>query len=189
VHEIKEERIYREIHDHDVYHRIQPVYDVEVLPARHFVPGPDGNLVEVSEDKLPDFTSTDKKWPLGENPLYTISSHPKDPAERADMAYEKKYVTPEGLEFSESTIVHAPTLEKMSSDGGPVLPVHFDEHGRGQEMHIREPVNDVEHVPNPDHITLKEAKRNIQHLPSPIPDQLVPPRHASNGKGVGMAGI
>ncbi|KAI1469513.1 uncharacterized protein F4812DRAFT_470432 [Daldinia caldariorum] len=41
VHEIMEEQIYREIHNHDVYHRIQPVYDVEILPARHFVPGAD----------------------------------------------------------------------------------------------------------------------------------------------------
>lgn len=187
--EIKEERIYREIHNYDVCHRIQPVYDVEVLPARHFVPGADGNLVEVSEDELPEVTSTNKKWPLGEKPSYTISSHPKVPVERAKVANEKKYVTTEGVEHTETTIVHPPTLEDMSLVDGPVLPVHFDEHGHGQEMPIRELSKNVEHVQKPHHITLQEAKHNIQHLPSPIPDQLVPPRHASSGKGVGTAEI
>ncbi|KAI1799462.1 hypothetical protein F4811DRAFT_568198 [Daldinia bambusicola] len=62
VHEIMEEQIYREIHNHDVYHRIQPVYDVEILPARHFVPGPEGRLVEVPESSLPECTGLNQKW-------------------------------------------------------------------------------------------------------------------------------
>ncbi|KAK6953466.1 hypothetical protein Daesc_005770 [Daldinia eschscholtzii] len=68
VHEILEEQIYREIHNHDVYHRIQPVYDVEILPARHFVPGPDGRLIEVPEDALPECTGVNQKWHVSKEP-------------------------------------------------------------------------------------------------------------------------
>ncbi|KAI1213378.1 uncharacterized protein F4807DRAFT_470741 [Annulohypoxylon truncatum] len=74
VHEIKEEQIHREIHNHDVYHRVQPVYDVEVLPARHFVPGSAGALVEVSEDDLPECTGSNQKWHIGETPPPVVSS-------------------------------------------------------------------------------------------------------------------
>jgi len=49
VHERIEEHITRDIHTHDVYQKILPVRDVEVLPARHWVPGPDGQLVQVDE--------------------------------------------------------------------------------------------------------------------------------------------
>lgn len=38
VHHIRHEEITREIHTHDVYHRQLPIIDVQVLPARHFVP-------------------------------------------------------------------------------------------------------------------------------------------------------
>lgn len=49
VHEQVEEHISRHIHNHEVYHKILPVRDVEVLPARHWVPGPDGRLIQVDE--------------------------------------------------------------------------------------------------------------------------------------------
>lgn len=53
VHEIIEEQVYREVHTYDEYHRIQPVYDIEVLPTRHYVPNADGGLTEVSETDVP----------------------------------------------------------------------------------------------------------------------------------------
>ncbi|KAM7184775.1 hypothetical protein V8F20_012069 [Naviculisporaceae sp. PSN 640] len=52
VHEIQHEHIHREIHTHDVTHKIQPVRAVEVLPAKHYIQGADGKLVEVSEESL-----------------------------------------------------------------------------------------------------------------------------------------
>lgn len=52
VHEVREEHIFRDIHHHDVHTYVQPVYDVEVLPARHFVPGPDDTLIEVDEHDI-----------------------------------------------------------------------------------------------------------------------------------------
>ena len=53
VHHIHEERITREIHNHDYFHRILPVIDVEVLPPRHFLPVEGGGLVEISTSEVP----------------------------------------------------------------------------------------------------------------------------------------
>ena len=53
VYNIREEIITKDIHHYDVLHRVQPVVDVEVLPARHYVPTADGTLKEVSVDELP----------------------------------------------------------------------------------------------------------------------------------------
>ncbi|KAI0147121.1 hypothetical protein GGR57DRAFT_266688 [Xylariaceae sp. FL1272] len=65
VHEIIEEQVHRDIHTYDVYHRIQPIYDLEVLPARHFVQGPDGR-VEVAATDLPlECTGPDARWRAG----------------------------------------------------------------------------------------------------------------------------
>ncbi|KAI2602775.1 hypothetical protein GGR54DRAFT_467567 [Hypoxylon sp. NC1633] len=76
VHEIVEEQIYREIHEHDVYHRIQPVFAVETLPARHFVPGPNGGLVEVAADQLPfpECAEPNQQWFLGRKQLRAVQS-------------------------------------------------------------------------------------------------------------------
>ncbi|KAI1266212.1 hypothetical protein F5Y18DRAFT_382765 [Xylariaceae sp. FL1019] len=66
VHEIIQEQVTRDIHTYDVYHRIQPIYDVEVLPARHFVQGPDGRIEEVAAAELPtDCTGPNARWRAG----------------------------------------------------------------------------------------------------------------------------
>ncbi|OBT62782.1 hypothetical protein VE03_07678 [Pseudogymnoascus sp. 23342-1-I1] len=48
-HHINTKQYTREIHNHDVYNRILPVRDTEVLPARHYAPSPTdaGRLVEI----------------------------------------------------------------------------------------------------------------------------------------------
>lgn len=48
VHEIVEERIEREVHVHDVHHYIQPVLDIEYLPAKHYLQDESGNLMPIS---------------------------------------------------------------------------------------------------------------------------------------------
>ncbi|KAK3389397.1 hypothetical protein B0H63DRAFT_537287 [Podospora didyma] len=67
VHEVKEEQITRDIHTHEVFHYEQPVYETEVLPARHFVLDKNGNKVEVSEKDLSGCTGPNQKWHIGEN--------------------------------------------------------------------------------------------------------------------------
>ncbi|KAF2223981.1 hypothetical protein BDZ85DRAFT_95365 [Elsinoe ampelina] len=53
VEHVRQEHIQREIHTHDIFHRVLPIMDVEVLPARHFYPSPDGNLVEFNHPTTP----------------------------------------------------------------------------------------------------------------------------------------
>ena len=60
VHNIREEHVTREVHTYDVYHRILPVVDVQVLPAKHFVRDPEtGKLVEIAESQVPALTASD----------------------------------------------------------------------------------------------------------------------------------
>jgi len=61
VHEEIREEIHRDIHTHDEYHRIQPIKEVEVLPARHWVPGPDGRLMAVAEKDVPSYMAKDQE--------------------------------------------------------------------------------------------------------------------------------
>ncbi|KAK3319610.1 hypothetical protein B0T19DRAFT_445414 [Cercophora scortea] len=113
VHEIKEERITREIHTHDVYHRVQPVIDVEIKPTRHLVPDGKGRLVEVAEKDLPDCTGTNQEWYIAKRIAHGDQSASRDPPElaRAKNEGEKKFTTAEGIERTETTVVHPPTLE------------------------------------------------------------------------------
>lgn len=130
IHHIREEVITREIHNHDIYHRILPVIDVEVLPARHFLPVEGGGLVEVSADEVP---SRGRSWVIAE----TASKIPSDEAapRRRDRfsAREfvgtegdtKEYMTPEGFMRKEETWVHPPELETGARDTGQSWPMEF----------------------------------------------------------------
>lgn len=73
VHHVREEVITREIHTHDIYHRIQPIVDVEVLPPRHFLPVEGGGLVEINAQEVPGRGSN---WVIAE----TASKIPSDQA-------------------------------------------------------------------------------------------------------------
>jgi len=76
---------------------------------------------------------------------------------------DKTYMTAEGFKRRETTILHPPELEDLSKHSGPVLPIHFDEHGRSTEFPLA-----------------------IQTSKS-IPASLVPPRKTSVRKPVGSA--
>ena len=130
IHHVREEVITREIHNHEIYHRILPVIDVEVLPARHFLPVEGGGLVEVSADEVP---SRGRSWVIAE----TASKIPSDEAapRRRDRfsAREfvgtegdtKEYMTPEGFMRKEETWVHPPELETGARDTGQSWPMEF----------------------------------------------------------------
>ncbi|CAJ2503433.1 Uu.00g108270.m01.CDS01 [Anthostomella pinea] len=126
VHEIVEEQIHREIHNHDVYHQILPVYDLEVLPARHFVRDADGGLVEMSESDFPEYTGANQRWYIGER---LSNETPRTGQEQSALAAAKaagmkKYTTPEGFERTDQTIVHPPTLAEIPTDG-LLMPIQF----------------------------------------------------------------
>lgn len=130
VHHVREEVVTREIHTHDVYHRIQPIIDVEVLPARHFLPVEGGGLVEISAEDVPGRRNN---WVIAE----TASKIPSDEAAPAKITRfsarefpgtegdAKRYITPQGLERTEETWVHPPELETGGMLTGQTWPMHF----------------------------------------------------------------
>ncbi|MCJ1367295.1 hypothetical protein MMC16_006427 [Acarospora aff. strigata] len=130
VHEVREEVITREVHTHDVFHRIQPVIDVEVLPARHFLPAEGGGLVEISADEVPGrrnnwvIAETASKIPSDEPALPKITrfSAREFPGNEGDA---KRYITPKGIERTEETWVHPPELETGGMLTGQTWPMHF----------------------------------------------------------------
>jgi hypothetical protein len=130
-HEVVQERIYREIHNHEVFRYIQPVYQTEILPARHWVYNAKNELVEVSVDQLPECTGARQRWAVveadREKPAsHTVRSAPlvREPRILAD----KTYMTPEGFERRETTILHPPELDDLSDYGGAVVPIEFLHH-------------------------------------------------------------
>jgi len=52
IHHVEHEKITREIHDTHIVHRIQPINQIEYLPARHFVLLPNGTRKEVKEENV-----------------------------------------------------------------------------------------------------------------------------------------
>ncbi len=137
VHHIREEVITREIHDHDIYHRILPVVDVEVLPPRHFLPVEGGGLVEVSASEVP---GRGKNWVIAE----TASKIPSDQAApmvptrfsaREFYGTEgdtKRYETPEGTEKTEQTWIHPPELETGGRESDQTWPMVFGDAAPGK---------------------------------------------------------
>lgn len=138
VHHIREEVITREVHNHDVFHRILPVVDVEVLPPRHFLPVEGGGLVEVSAAEVP---GRGQNWVIAE----TASKIPSDqaapqgvrrftarefPGKEGDAV---KYIAPEGHEKTEQTWVHYPELEQGARLTGQSWPMVFGDDTGGKD--------------------------------------------------------
>ncbi|KNG51331.1 hypothetical protein TW65_01346 [Stemphylium lycopersici] len=125
-HEVIQQQIHREIHNYTYYHRLQPVLQTEVLPPRHFIPNPDGEgLIEISADELPARTGKNRWWDI----VQKETALPETPFEwrtEPQIIEGKPYVTEEGFERRETTIIYPPTLEDMSNYPGMVQPVHFD---------------------------------------------------------------
>lgn len=125
-HEIVEERIYREIHNHEVYHRILPVHEVEILPARHFIHNPEGELVEVPGDPFEHLTGVKRSWDIVRRQQSTEELLPQPPRRTEPIVIaDRTYITPEGYPRRETTILHPPELEDLTGYEGPVMPIEF----------------------------------------------------------------
>jgi len=131
IHHIRQEVITREIHDHEYYHRILPIVDVEVLPPRHFLPVEGGGLVEINSDEIP---GRSKNWVIAETASKIPSGEPFTPKPNVFSARkfvgkegdEKKYMTEEGYERTEQTWVHPPELETGARETGQSWPMEFE---------------------------------------------------------------
>ncbi|KAI4277846.1 MAG: hypothetical protein LQ337_001482 [Flavoplaca oasis] len=130
VHHVREERITKEIHNHDIYHRILPIIDVEVLPPRHFLPVEGGGLVEISGKEVP---GRGNNWVVAETASKIPSDQPAPHSLRPFTARQfvgtegdaVRYRVPEGHERTEQTWVHPPELETGGRDTGQTWPMEF----------------------------------------------------------------
>ncbi|KAF2869793.1 hypothetical protein BDV95DRAFT_608618 [Massariosphaeria phaeospora] len=186
VRHVEQKHIYRTVHHYDVYHRMQPVYDTEILPARHFIRDPHTNdLVEVSEEvikeQIPECTGINQAWALGlkDKPTSAASdSHIRLTA--PEVVTDKTYPTGKGYDRRETTILHPPTLEDMSKYKGPVMAIHFNPDGSVIDRGPR-PVDDLEYVPEAQPMVLKGPKEPMSDSSNlkAIPEERVPPRQSS----------
>lgn len=132
-HEVFQKVITRETHDYHIYHRILPIIDIEVLPARHFVPIQEG-YVEIAEEELPGRTRDKVNWAIAE----MVSK--RKPAESREAAIarqftarkfadsegdDKEYIGPEGHPVKEKWWVYPPTVAEDSYRAGQSHPFHF----------------------------------------------------------------
>ena len=127
-HEIIQQKIYREIHNYEHFHRIQPVMMTEVLPPRHWIPDPKGEgLIEISADELPARTGKNRWWSICEHssPYSQQKALPKYRTE-PEIIEAGTFMTEQGFERKETIIIHPPTLADLTGYGGPVQAMHFD---------------------------------------------------------------
>ena len=132
-HEVIQKVITRETHDYHIYHRILPIIDVEVLPARHFVPVEAG-YVEIAEEELPGRTRDKVNWAIAE----MVSKRTPPESREAAIARtftarkfvgtegdDREYVGPEGHPVTEKWWVYPPTVAEDSYQAGQSYPFHF----------------------------------------------------------------
>ncbi|KAL6708467.1 hypothetical protein ACN47E_002730 [Coniothyrium glycines] len=166
-HEIIQKKIYREIHNYSYYHRIQPVMHTEVLPPRHFIPNPNGEgLIEISADELPMRTGKNRWWEIvqKETPqTYEIQSRWRAEPE---IIEQKPYITEEGLERRETTIIYPPRLEDMSNYDGIVQPVHFDHKTGERWLSEVTTMGKLKEQYNHDMLTMQELTESLPDVPA-----------------------
>lgn len=112
--------------------------DVEVLPARHFLPVEGGGLVEISPSEVPGRA---QNWVIAETASRIPSNEPAPKAATRFSAREflgeegdsKRYTTAEGFVKTEETWVHPPGLETGGRDTGQTWPVIFGNDKRGDD--------------------------------------------------------
>jgi hypothetical protein len=187
-HEVIQHKVFREIHNYDYYHRIQPVYDLEVLPPRHWIPNPDGEgLIEIDADELPSRTGKNRRWKIIREDVQIPAEMRPTIRTEPEIIEHPTTITPEGIERKETTIIHPPTLQDMTEYDGLVQPVHFDhktkKHWLGEitTMHnLRNELGQVVDPAEPDAFALNELAEHLPHVPevSDVP-ALSPTTHGS----------
>lgn len=132
----KPQQIIREIHNHHIFHRILPVIDYEVLPARHFVPLPEGGYREISSSELPPGTGDRVEQVIADAVAQLLPPPPPPGAMHEPRRFTarefpgaegdyKEYMSPEGVLQTERWWVHPPTLEDGAYRTGQTEDFHF----------------------------------------------------------------
>ncbi|KXT18205.1 hypothetical protein AC579_2919 [Pseudocercospora musae] len=142
THEIVHQQITREIHNYDVFHRVLPVMQVEVLPPRHYVPHPTlpGQLMEISPKQI--VGGEEAHWNMQkvmqealDNNLSLQSSANNEFTGRRPFTARtfdgsegdfKAFQDEDGYKYTEQTWVHYPTLQDGGMKTGQTEAFHLD---------------------------------------------------------------
>lgn len=128
THEIVHKQITREIHHYDVFHRIQPIDVIEVLPPRHFVPHESGKgYVEIPP---PEGSSEIQARVQAAFEAAAAERRVRERETIRPIMVEKnqrrEWVDEDGVQRSETLWVHTPQLETAARDAGQTVPIHID---------------------------------------------------------------
>jgi len=143
IHHIREERVTREIHNYHVFHRILPVIEVEVLPAKHFLLLNDlGEVMEIPEPHQwsgqanleRNLKQHSRNWVIAETATkFTDRSVLPGPRHFTAMNFkgieDRKYVNSNGIPTTEQWWVHPPMIDDGARRKGITQPIYFDETG------------------------------------------------------------
>ncbi|KAF1364967.1 hypothetical protein EJ07DRAFT_96688 [Lizonia empirigonia] len=190
-HEIVQQKIYREIHNYEHFHRIQPVMMTEVLPPRHWIPNPNGEgLIEVSADELPARTGENRWWSICEHSSpYALQKTSHKYRTEPEIIEAGTFMTEEGFERKETIIIHPPTLADLTGYGGLVQAVHFD-HETGEcwmgELTTMDKLHELQQSLNraPDAFQMDGLNKSLPK----IPKQSMPLREPVNGHSSAVHG-
>jgi hypothetical protein len=135
VHHIREKQITREIHHHDELHRILPVKDIEVLPARHFVRASNGDLNEVPTDAVPGATGANESWQIANTGTRgeDISLAPRPFTTIALEGFPQNYeerIDADGVKRSHTTWFYPPVFQDGVGKTGQAKPPNVDVAGK-----------------------------------------------------------
>jgi hypothetical protein len=136
VHEVRHIELTREIHEHEYYHRILPIRDIEVLPARHFIPSPSGDgLREVPATHLPGRETEKTQRALEECFKQTPPKRDDEDGERrmftarefqdGEGKYKESWSENGRMKRTEQWWVHAPTIETRGREEGQTRPFYI----------------------------------------------------------------
>jgi hypothetical protein len=182
THEIIQQKIYREIHNYEHFHRLQPVRMTEVLPPRHWIPNPDGEgLIEISAEELPARTGENRWWSICEHssPYSLQTSIPKYRTE-PEIIDAGTYITKEGYERKETIIRHPPTLADLTGYGGLVQAMHFD-HKTGKSWmgelttmdKLQQLQQELDRAPDAHAFNMNELNKSLPSLPPASADRIL----------------
>ncbi|KAF2158798.1 hypothetical protein M409DRAFT_30755 [Zasmidium cellare ATCC 36951] len=129
THEIITKPMTREIHNHHMLHRVQPIDDIEVLPPRHFAPHTSGRgYVEIPTPKSSEGIQERVRDAFESNAEENRAEARKNIGV-GRVGPEGKYAewsSSDGVHHSESVWVHDPQLETAAKDAGETVPTHLD---------------------------------------------------------------
>jgi hypothetical protein len=145
VRHVEEKVVTREVHNHDVYHRILPIRDVEILPAKHFVRDPStGNLTEIPAP--PGREGEDRQWKIVPTEHGHSGWQPTAPRPFTARTFEgdegitREYVGEDGVPRTEMTWIHPPAVQDGGRKTGQTEALFLDEldnpHPKGQSKDI-----------------------------------------------------